>query len=200
MSRLALGLIETIGLPAAIAAADTAVKAAHVRLVGYELTRGGGMVTVKVVGDVGAVRAAVDAGAAAAREVGRLWSQHVIARPHEELEKILRGRETVVVDREPAGTAQPAEEAKTPPDEEALPAGEEGERPGYPREEFLERAAPEPPVGEPPPAETTVLPADTQTEAEGRSGEEVCNLCGDPLCPRRKGEPRVKCIHYKDEK
>ncbi len=84
----ALGLIETKGLVAAIEAADAMVKAANVILVGKEYI-GSGLVTVTVRGDVGAVKAATDAGAAAARRVGELVSVHVIPRPHEEVEKIL---------------------------------------------------------------------------------------------------------------
>jgi len=84
----ALGMIETKGLVGAIEAADAMVKAANVTLVGKEHI-GSGLVTVMVRGDVGAVKAATDAGAAAASRVGELISVHVIARPHGELEAIL---------------------------------------------------------------------------------------------------------------
>lgn len=84
----ALGMIETKGLIAAIEAADAMVKAANVQLIGKEYI-GAGYVTVSVRGDVGAVKAATDAGAAAARRVGELISVHVIPRPHEEVEKVL---------------------------------------------------------------------------------------------------------------
>jgi ethanolamine utilization protein EutM len=84
----ALGMIETKGLIAAIEAADAMVKAANVQLIGKEYI-GAGYVTVTVRGDVGAVKAATDAGAAAARRVGELVSVHVIPRPHEEVEKVL---------------------------------------------------------------------------------------------------------------
>jgi len=87
-SENALGLIETKGLVGAIEAADAMVKAAPVRLMGKEKI-GGGYVTVMVKGDVGAVKAATDAGAAAAERVGELVSVHVIPRPHQEVEKIL---------------------------------------------------------------------------------------------------------------
>lgn len=86
----AIGLIETKGLIGAIEAADTMVKTANVVLVGKELI-GSGLVTVTVRGDVGAVKAAIDAGAAAARRVGELVSVHVIPRPHDESEKIMPG-------------------------------------------------------------------------------------------------------------
>lgn len=89
----ALGMIETKGLVGAIEAADAMVKAANVNLVGKELV-GGGLVTVMVRGDVGAVKAATDAGAAAAERVGELISVHVIPRPHGEMESILPGEKT----------------------------------------------------------------------------------------------------------
>ena len=84
----ALGMIETKGLVGAIEAADAMVKAANVVLVGYEKI-GSGLVTVMVRGDVGAVKAAVDAGAVAAKQVGEVVSVHVIPRPHSDVEKII---------------------------------------------------------------------------------------------------------------
>ncbi|MDY4694206.1 MAG: ethanolamine utilization microcompartment protein EutM [Blautia sp.] len=89
----ALGMIETKGLVASIEAADAMVKAANVTLIGKEHV-GGGLVTVMVRGDVGAVKAATDAGAAAAERVGELISVHVIPRPHEEVEFILPSLDT----------------------------------------------------------------------------------------------------------
>lgn len=85
---IALGMIETRGLVGAIEAADAMVKAANVQLLGKEQI-GGGYVTVMVRGDVGAVKAATDAGAAAAQRVGDLVSVHVIPRPHADVETIL---------------------------------------------------------------------------------------------------------------
>ena len=84
----ALGMIETKGLIAMIEASDAMVKAANVTLVGYEKI-GGGFVTAIVRGDVAAVKAATDAGAAAARRVGELVSVHVIARPHSSVDEAL---------------------------------------------------------------------------------------------------------------
>src|SRR5687767_8901714 len=88
MASEALGMVETRGLIGAVEAADAMVKAANVVLVGREYI-GAGYVTVLVRGDVGAVKAATDAGAAAARRVGELVSVHVIPRPHRELEQVL---------------------------------------------------------------------------------------------------------------
>lgn len=86
----ALGMIETRGLIGSIEAADAMVKAANVVLIGREYI-GAGYVTVMVRGDVGAVKAATDAGAAAARRVGELVSVHVIPRPHSDVERFLPG-------------------------------------------------------------------------------------------------------------
>ena len=88
MSNEALGMVETKGLVGAIEAADAMTKAANVALIGYEKI-GSGLVTVMVRGDVAAVKAATDAGAAAAGRVGELVSVHVIPRPHAEVESIL---------------------------------------------------------------------------------------------------------------
>jgi ethanolamine utilization protein EutM len=87
-SLIALGMVETRGLVGAIEAADAMVKAANVILIGSEYV-GGGYVTVMVRGDVGAVKAATDAGAAAAKRVGEVVSVHVIPRPHSDVEMIL---------------------------------------------------------------------------------------------------------------
>ena len=88
MNGESLGMIETRGLVGAIEAADAMVKAANVQLIGYEKI-GSGYVTVMVRGDVGAVKAATDAGAAAAKKVGEIVSIHVVPRPHSDTDKIL---------------------------------------------------------------------------------------------------------------
>ena len=88
MSQEALGMVETRGLTAAIEAADAMTKAAEVSLVGTEKI-GSGLVTVMVRGDVGAVKAAVEAGTSAASKLGELVATHVIPRPHTDVEKIL---------------------------------------------------------------------------------------------------------------
>lgn len=100
----ALGLIETRGLVAAIEAADAMVKAAKVKFLGREKVKAG-LVAVMVAGDVGAVKAAVDAGAAACKKVGELVSVHVIPRPHGDIDPII-----------PTGSeeAKPSEEKKKP--------------------------------------------------------------------------------------
>jgi ethanolamine utilization protein EutM len=88
MRGTALGFVETLGKTAATLAADAMVKAANVRLMTVQQP-GGGIITVVVRGEVGAVKAAVDAGAAAAKTVGTVRSAHVIARPHDDVEALL---------------------------------------------------------------------------------------------------------------
>lgn len=88
MAQDALGMIETRGLTAAIEASDAMVKSAEVTMIGTEKI-GSGLVTVMVRGDVGAVNAATEAGAAAATRLGELVAVHVIPRPHADIEKIL---------------------------------------------------------------------------------------------------------------
>src|SRR5690554_2132479 len=104
MAREALGMIETRGLVGAIEASDAMVKAANVELVGKELV-GGGLVSVMVRGDVGAVKAATEAGAEAAERVGEVISVHVIPRPNGEVEDILPGTNQQTAQKTGAGKA-----------------------------------------------------------------------------------------------
>jgi ethanolamine utilization protein EutM len=184
MVKDALGLIETVGLVAAVEAADAAVKAANIKLLGYELTRGGGLVAVKLQGDVGAIKAAVDAGANAAGKVGTVWATHVIPRPHHELVGMVTSRDTVGREAKassPAATAASPEGGDGASQEQATPAGEEP----VPTDAAEETA--------------TVLP-ETEVSPAEKPSPEVCNLCGDPACPRKKGDPKVTCLHYGKDK
>lgn len=124
----ALGMIETRGLVASIEAADAMVKAANVSLQCKEHV-GGGLVTVMVRGDVGAVKAAVDAGAAAAERVGELISVHVIPRPHTEVEGILSVRSPEAPSsppQPPAPKPAPPEPPEPEPRPVSAPVPEEG--------------------------------------------------------------------------
>ena len=166
-----LGLIETQGLAGGIEAADAAVKSANVELIGYELTRGGGWTTVKIQGDVGAVKAAVDAARIAAGKVTRVVSRRVIPRPADGLERLIRSADTVgwkppeppadpdppAPPEPPAGPDEPEKEEPVPPAEEAdeaetpaVPGAEEVPIPAEePAPDPLEEAAPEIPEEEP---------------------------------------------------
>ena len=191
-----LGLIETQGLLGGVTAADAAVKSANVELIGYELTKGGGWTTVKIQGDVGAVKAAVDAAKIAAGKVCRVVSTKVIARPAQALDRLVWTKETVgreppepPTDPEPpappeppAGPDEPEKEAPAPSAEgvpeaqaPAVPEAEE-EAPAPAAEEPIPEVAEEEPVPQPEapveePETAPEVPAEPQQEAEARSEE-----------------------------
>ncbi len=169
MEKMALGLIETVGLAAALEAADAAVKSANVVLAGYELTKGGGLVTIKLEGDVGAVNAAVQAGCAAAEKLNRVYSRKVIPRPHDEVRPLIRSAETIKGGSKVSETDEPAQQAESAAQKE----------PAEQAEPAAQKESAEPP-------------------AEAEKKEPTCNLCNDIRCTREKGDLKTKCIHYLD--
>ena len=110
MSGQSLGLIETVGITVAVEAADAAIKSANVELVGYELTQGGGLVTVKLTGEVGAMNAAVSAGVAAAGRVGQVYAWKVIARTATGIDHLIASAQTCGTVAEPVVPSAPAAE------------------------------------------------------------------------------------------
>lgn len=203
MVKNALGLIETVGLAAAVEAADAAIKAANVELIGYELSKGGGWVLIKIAGDVGAVKAAIDAAKAAASKVSKVQASHVIPRPHQELSSMLLSKDTVgrkapepapVVEEVPVSAAETAD--KEEPVDQPVEATEE-----VVTEETLETLEAVEEVEEPETAEVleeteeTVLEEADAVDGEGKRSI-TCNICNDPACNRRKGDPKVTCMHY----
>ena len=186
-----LGLIETQGLLGGVTAADAAVKSANVELIGYELTKGGGWTTVKIQGDVGAVKAAVDAAKIAAGKVCRVVSTKVIARPAQALDRLVWTEETV--GREPP--EPPVDpEPPAPPEPPAGPDEPEKEAPAPPAEE---EPVPEPeaPVEEPETAPE--VPAEPRQEAEapeeGPDGAEEAPAGEDaPAKPKTARKAPVK--------
>lgn len=193
----ALGIMEIIGLPAAIACADAAVKAANVRFLGYELTKGGGWVTVKVTGNVSAVQAAVAAGAAAASKVNSVAGVLILPRPHEEIEKMIYSADNVYYE-------EPTEPGSEDVGKESEVITEIiAEETQDLEAKILEIVEAEPEIIGP---KETPERADTRIVIEDEpevslAGDEpalhkaTCNLCGDPACPRGKGSPRKECIH-----
>lgn len=105
MSGQSLGLIETVGLTVAVEAADAAIKSANVELVGYELTKGSGLVTIKLTGEVGAMNAAVSAGVAAASRVGQVYAWKVIARTATGIDSLIASSQTCGTPPEPTAPA-----------------------------------------------------------------------------------------------
>ena len=160
--NIALGMIETPVLVGSLAASDAMVKAANVTLIG-KVHVGGAYVTVMVRGDVGAVKAATDAGAAAAQRVGELISVHVIPRPHHEVEYILPS--LPLMDDEDDGPVSPQPGGETEPEPEVLP---EVEEPAEEPAEVVEEPAEEIEEEEEAPAEE---PAEEEPEAEAKAVE-----------------------------
>jgi len=200
--KKAFGLIETVGLVAAVEAADAGVKAANVKLIGYELARGGGLTTVKFLGDVGAVKAAVEAGKAAAERVGKVYAVHVIPRPDDQTEEYFKREKVEKVDGkkventdsniETDKTAEAVEKEEIKEFEKEIHIKEKVEKAEQTnKSETEKKEEPEKKV--------------EKTEAGKKQGEEnhdiepTCNLCKDPKCPRKKGEPRNLCIHFREE-
>jgi microcompartment protein CcmL/EutN len=209
----ALGMIETVGLASAIEAADAAVKSANVTLIGYELTKGGGMVTVKFEGDVGSVKAAVEAGVAAAERVGKVFSKHVIPRPGNGVEAIVFNcsvnedapvkEETPMFPEQRKASSEPVETIDFVKDEEIELETEEPEVPETPTDLLLEVDSAEEgqlevPHGEKHQEEADAVAAEETEFEEQTTNMEVCNICKDPQCPRQKGDLKSTCIHYKE--
>lgn len=138
---MALGLIEAIGLTAAVTVADSAAKAADIEIIGMENTRGSGRIVVKLQGDVGAVKAAVEAAARSGNEVGAVCACQIIPRPAESIRGVFCKDESVSYEQK-----------------------------------------------------------DKMDDEKDEDEKITCNLCMDPLCTRKRGEPHVNCIHYNDEK
>jgi microcompartment protein CcmL/EutN len=118
----ALGFIETVGLAAAIAAADAALKAANVKLIGRENSRGQGCITIKIIGDVGAVKAAIDAAKTVAGSVSRVWATDIIPRPAEGIGELMAWNGETNPD-----FLKTDHEAKTPPDNQEEQKEEQNE-------------------------------------------------------------------------
>lgn len=155
----ALGMVEVVGLAAGVEAADVACKTANVELVGYELAKGGGYVTIKVLGQVGAVTAAIDAAAEAAGRITRVVSKLVLPRPNDQVEPMVYSSATVGYEAPKPAPKAESQPAPAEPKSEAAPAA-------------VAAPAPEKPAGTRAPArETAKAPAKaTATAAKTTTG------------------------------
>lgn len=203
MENLSLGIIETVGLAAAVEAADVCLKSANVVLVGYELTKGDGMVLIKIQGNVGSVNAAINAAKMAAGNVNKVVGAHIIPRPGFQIDLLVRTAETVGMEKQ----IEKNDEVKDKSEEilqETLQETvdivlEEDELCVHSEvcntmEEELEDIKED--------AEDIQDIEDIKEDAETgylkkSSSEYTCNICRDPLCTRKKGDLRNQCIHYK---
>ncbi|SFC18752.1 BMC domain-containing protein [Clostridium uliginosum] len=181
LENFALGLIETVGLVAAIEAADTAIKSSNVELIGYENSKGGTMV-VKIKGDVGAVNAAIQSAFAAAQRVNKVLSTAIIPRPNAEIKDMIFTNDTVGVCLQDENKNPVAKDLKI----------QETELQDKVFDEKLLNNKKE---------EVTVLEEKpNKTEPLKQEKKEICNLCMDPKCSRKKGDVRISCIHYNEIK
>ena len=186
MSQLAIGIIETIGLVACIEAADVCVKSANVNLIGYELSKGGGMATLKIEGNVGAVKAAIEASVVAANKISKVLSYKIIPRPSKEIDILINNKETIgykeiQIDNQSKENVDLYNED----DKELV-------------KDIVENV------------KIVNLEDDLnyiKSEELGNTIEEnnlnnkenyTCNLCKDPECKRQKGELKNSCIHYNE--
>ncbi|CEI72788.1 MULTISPECIES: BMC domain-containing protein [Romboutsia] len=186
MSQLAIGIIETIGLAACIEAADVCVKSANVNLIGYELSKGGGMATLKIEGNVGAVKAAIEASVVAANKISKVFSYKIIPRPSKEIDILINNKETIgykeiQIDNQSKENVDLYNEY----DKELV-------------KDIVENV------------KIVNLEDDLnyiKSEELGNTIEEnnlnnkenyTCNLCKDPECKRQKGELKNSCIHYNE--
>ncbi len=182
----ALGIIETYGLLAAVTVADVMLKAADVELIGYELAKGQGMTVIKIQGDVGAVKAAIASGEAISRELGLFCAKDIIPRPAENLDAMVFNPRTVGL------VPPPGPESYNKAGKAARPLPPEAGNPEDPAASTETAAV----LQEEAPGEET---PDQDGPEEGPEEGTVCNLCGDPACPRKPRQPHKFCIHAEED-
>lgn len=192
MSRNALGMVETVGILAAYEAADVALKSANVKMLGYEISRGG-MVVIKFTGDVGAVRSAVDAAKTAASQLSTVFSAHVIPRPSKDIDSMINSEDTVNNKKEEKNEEKEDEVVQEETEASSNKNNNQSEKKELSQEEENEASSSD---VEEKPEEESEKNSEPEAEKEEKAEEDICNLCGDPACPRSKGDLHTDCIHY----
>lgn len=170
MLRLAIGIIEVIGLSSAIEVADICVKSANVTLIGYELSQGHGMVLIKIEGDVGAVTAAVQASS----KIAKVLNKKVIPRAGDGIGCLIKNENTV-------GYEDIYKNTDVDKNDLIINKEEKDKETNKNTKEDMNKE------------EENDFKEDSYEE------KYTCNLCKDPKCPREKGDLRVNCIHYDDK-
>jgi len=211
MSQKALGMVETKGILAAYEAADVALKSANVKMVGYEISRGG-LVVIKFTGDVSAVRSAVDAAKAAASQLSKVWSSHVIARPAQEIESMINSKDTVnskneaLKNEETAEDNNPENDFKDDNETNKIDHTKEEKNKEVDIIESEQEETEQEEIKDDSVEFKTDQDNDSTAELEAdeiekdEEEEDICNLCEDPACPRSKGDLHKDCIHYDEIK
>lgn len=213
MSQLAIGMIETMGLAAGIEAADICLKSANINLVGYEFARGSGMTVVKIEGNVGAVKAAISAATAALGKLGKVHAQMVIPRPSDSIDMLIRNESTVGYETEKEEIPQVKQneallnkeddlnQEKADESEQKDETDEDLNNQDLDEEQIIEDENNEVTEQDEATEESDENSDDTdQDSSEETSKSYTCNICKDPKCPRQKGDLRIYCIHYKENK
>jgi microcompartment protein CcmL/EutN len=201
MDKEALGVIETIGMAAAIEAADSCVKSANVELIGYELTKGSGLVTIKIKGNVGAVKSALEAAKISAAKVSKVYATLIIPRPVEGIERIIESQETVGIKRKDENVEEKIQNNIEKHIKEPIEDDLDKELQGDIREDLQIY------IGENQKNSSNEISEDGEENINKsilidnetlneQNSEEICNICHDDSCTRRKGQPRSLCIHY----
>lgn len=189
MSQLAIGMIETVGLVAGIEAADVCLKSANVTLIGYELTKGNGMTVVKIEGNVGAVKAAIEAATVAVNKISKVFSTKVIPRPSEGIDLLMKNCDTIGYESE-----KEVDELIKNSDEDKCKSDIQIETKEYYELEEINNIK----VNN----QELSLIYDNEDKFNQEINNELgytCNLCKDSNCPRQKGDLKTKCIHYEDQ-
>lgn len=208
MSQLAIGIIETIGLAAAIEAADVCLKSANVTLIGYELTKGNGMTVVKVEGNVGAVKAAIEAASVAVNKVSKVYSKKVIPRPSDSIDYLIRNNNTVgykkenieeIVEDVVENVSEDKENIEDTIKEDEKQVITNIDNIDQEDEEIESEQNSTQEINEDSNDEEKDISQITEEEIDDNSNY-TCNLCKDPKCPRVKGDLKIECIHHKERK
>jgi len=179
--KYALGMIEIVGLAAAIEAADTALKTANVELLGYEFSKGGGLVVVKIQGDVSAVNSAIKSAIVSAEKVNKVFSTTIIARPDEKLYKMVLTDETVGIEKSDYSNEKENQEEQNVESAENLLNDNSSNAEGIEQSLIIEEL---------------LDSKDEENNEDIEKRKSTCNICMDPKCSRKKGEPKNICIHH----
>lgn len=189
MHREALGFIETLGMIPAVEAADSCVKSANVKFLGYERSTGG-LITIKIEGDVGAVKAAIEAGKASAQKLGIVISTLIIPRPANGIECMVTNNKNNNIkdkcDEEINSIEKDEDDAKDEKNEK-----DEKDEKQKDTDEVKDEVIKSEEISD---SENKDI-----DNSEIKKKRNVCNLCYDPKCTRKKGQPKTLCIHNKSK-
>lgn len=186
MNKKALGLIEVVGMVAAIEVADTCVKSSNVQLIDYELTKGSGLVTIKIQGDIGAVKSAIEAAKSSVSIIGKVFSTLVIPRPSD-------GVNLIINSQNKSDNKKSAEEIKENNTEKYC----NGIKAKELKEDIEQMKKEIKTTKEIEIRDKEKIEIEHKEEFLTEDKSEICNICKDKKCTRKKGQPKNMCVHYK---